>query len=239
MKLIILILVIVAFYFFLINTTIEHVDCLPYEQRVELDAREGIRKALISNHVKGVPDKCPKEVSHMINERKKKQRNILELINFIKNKYINTDKTFNLQNLPVSHNKNNRKYSSLIDKNFSKLINDIKRIFGTDISIIKNKILFSKETDNEFIIYSINKIRYYDKKYSLLTKYYGKIESDMTTNFLPERHYSNKLELIDIDLNLNNKKNNIQMDTPFMSMNEQMEYVKKINEQHMAELEKN
>lgn len=179
--------------------------------------------------------------------------NASELISIIKAEYVDTQYRFNIANLPETSRYPNRNTKHLDNKYIRHIKNNILEwndILKKNYSNIKNPItvdeikpIFITETADEFVIDLYSKLKYLDKTLHLRLKYYGEIErSDDFINHGSDIYILQLTSIRPVTSNeynhtiqsVNQKYNDIS--GPFMSMDEQMNYVRKINKMHQDEL---
>lgn len=175
-----------------------------------------------------------------------KRIKISDLVKFINNNY-SCDIIFNPANNPIiqiSDNLND------IFKNVTKRLKKdiifwnhklLKSYFRTSIDIIDMIPYQINQTNDEFIIEIIihTKIQYQETFLKII--YHGSINKDINffSNDLSNKYIFQflKLSLLTKEMYQNFSQNIKLNENPFMTLNEQMEYVNKINKLHQEEME--
>lgn len=255
MKLIlfIIIIIIVVFIFVVSRIKLYHRDILPTEQQIILKNRAKIRKMLLSNSIKVAPENDTKIYENFSQiQALKNSTNSLEypnyqlpndseLIGIINSDYVDSQYKFNTINLPVTTRCPNKKMSKQDNIYIYLIESDIIKwnsLFNQTFNIIKPEkinLLLITETEAEFILKADAKIIYTTKKIYVELNYYGRIKK--SDDFFNNFHDTYYVQLFDIrqiskDNFKNTKKNSNFCYNPFITMDEQLAYVKKINDMH-------
>lgn len=263
MKLILILVVIVILYFIITQIKVVHINKLPEKQKIELDNKLKLKSILSPNYVKYQPndqiEKNPNKKQYQNQDIHKEHFIQLEnhneidnkfltagnLINIIKTEYLDDQYKFNIANLPVTTYHPNRDTKKMDKKYLKHIKNNIKEWNNILREYTQNKIsvrdiipILIMKTENEFIIKVQVQLIYLNKTLHLQLMYYGQIEKlDDFLNYGSDIYI---LQLIDISP-MSKKEYNMFKEKepdnylPFMTMNEQMEYVDKINKMHAEE----
>lgn len=175
--------------------------------------------------------------------------NASNLLELIRSEYQDDDYRFNLANLPVSThvpNKNtmseDRKFLRAIEKDiysWNKLFQKYFSIENKLITVNELRGSFVQQTSDEFMIVLYASLMYLDKSIHFKLQYYGQILRN--DEFLNNPTTEYPLQLVDIQpirkAEFNNVPvaSNLKEDTPFLSMQDQLAYVDRINEFHLNE----
>lgn len=189
----------------------------------------------LNNHIKKI-----KKIKKKPKKEKIKFMEKTKLIDIIKQKYLNSQYLFNLPNNPVitryptsNFLPQDSKYLKNISANIMKwnniLTSPVNLLFIDNIQPIN--VL---ETDNEFLIKVNVKLIYLNKSFYVQLIYYGLI--DKMDDFFTSQDNTYRLQMVAMD-EINNliyqkSKEPILVELPFMTMEEQMNYVDKINKIH-------
>ncbi|XWV25202.1 hypothetical protein QJ856_gp0570 [Tupanvirus deep ocean] len=263
MKLILFLVIIAVIYFIATRIQVVHSTTLSSAEKKELEERDKVRSLLLSNHIRSVDDDNTNQIKNVENFRQINEYqeyntynnkvneslpNASKLLDIVKEEFLDKQYYFNIPNLPVTtrnsnrntkskdkqyikHIKNNiKEWNDLITQNSSKKYIDIDDI----------KPLFVKETDSEFVITVNIKIYYLKRTIHLQATYYGKI--DRNDDFMNNDSDTYVLQLVQLKpINKNEFNQNFvaanNYTGPFMTMDEQMSYVDKINKMHENEEE--
>lgn len=266
MKLILFLIIVLIIYFIASRIKIVHSKTLSDQEKKDFDERNRVRSLLMTNHIK-----CENIQDKDINKSEKfsnmnttsitntfltddnKLPSIHELLDMIKEEFLDKKYYFNMANLPVTTRYSNYNIKSK-DKKYIKHIknniNEWNEIFDDNqnsdkyIEIKEIKPIFIKETENEFIITINTKLSYLQKTLHIQITYYGQIEEndDFINNDTETDTYI--LQLIqfkpihknDYGQNITAYNNNIH-NSSFITMDEQMAYVNKIKKMHENEEE--
>lgn len=175
-------------------------------------------------------------------EKDTKFPDITQLLNRIKEKYLNTKYLFNLPNNP-STTRYPANQPSQQDHEYLKYIKkDIKtwnNILNTPINIITIKNIHPilvVETSDELLIKVTAELKYLKTIFYLELSYYGLIER--TDDFFTNQNNTIHLQLVEINkININQylqSKQPVTEEAPFITMSEQMAYVDEINKKYEA-----
>jgi len=254
MKLILFLIIVAIIYFIASQIKMVHIGTLPKEERAELNNRSKIKSALQSyircndNHTEkfanlGKKPTYRKEKIETVPEPN--FPNATKLIKTIKSEFLNNQYKFNLARQPVTTrypNKNTKRIDNKYIKHIKKNINAWNNIFTDDYyNIIKVKdirLICIIETTNEFIIKANVQLLYLGKTLHIELSYYGQIEK--SDDFLNGQTDVYQLQLLNIkpitksefEVPVITAKSN---HNSFMTMDEQMKYVDKINRLHQNE----
>lgn len=242
MNIIIILIVIVIIYLFLKCTKVVHVDTLPPDKQKELNNKSKMRSLLLQNHIKNINNVeafSPTMSTDNINIKDKSNYKSSFPLSLIKSRYLDNIYQFNIANLPVtrrylseSPKRIDREYMIKIKMHINHMFtNCLHHNHRIDLHTIQP--YFILETEYDFIIKVAVDLTYHRKNINLLITYYGTIEQ--TDDILNGTSYVNKLQMIDIITTkylpqISNIKYN-----PFITMEEQLQYVKKINDLHVNE----
>ncbi len=165
---------------------------------------------------------------------------------YIDTEYIRNKYRFNITNQPVTSRYPNKytisqdkKYLSKIKKDIRSWNNIFRKYYHTDkklIDILDIKLIFITETDFEFVIQGMIKLSYKNKTMHFRINYYGQINK--TDDFLNGGTNTYMLQLYNLqpisksEFDSKIDAVNLEERTPFMSMEDQMTYVDKINKTH-------
>ena len=264
MKLLLFLVIIIIIYFVMTKINVIHVDSLPPKQRDELNHKNKIKNMLLTNYImfddeqqnyEPKKNKFQENFSQMIdkskiNLRKKfNQQNQnylmpLELLNKIKSEYLDRRHQFNFANLPVTTrypNKNTFDQDKKYLKHITNNINEWNYIFGSNkkMIVLKDiKPIFIMETSDEFWIKANVQLLYQKKTLHLQLTYFGQIEK--SDDFLNGGNDVYILQLVamkpisktEFDQTIKSANENTG---EFMTMDEQLAYVDKINKIHNNE----
>lgn len=175
------------------------------------------------------------------------------LIELIKNEYMESKYRFNVANLPVTTRYSNASTLKLDKKYIKHVRNNIKswnEIFNSfckgnkKIIIISGiRPIFIMETDHEFIIKVLVKIYYQNRSMHLELTYYGEIDTKDDFDNWGSDSYIIQLTSLRPIIKTEYEQNIRAMDAqeidrsgPFLSMKDQMEYVDQINKMHHEEI---
>lgn len=244
MQLLFIILVFILIIFLLYSINVVHITALDPVDRVEIENRDKVRNMLLNKHVKtGSTDQtntktnATNNIIESFNNIKSSHKSndsqyIKKQLSKIKSQYLNHDYKFNISNIPVRHLYHDMLSKSMLAKYTSAIHNSINNL-NTKFNVAETKLLYIQETDMEFIINALVKLSY--KSYNIYIKlsYYGFTNDSTTAD--PTYH----LQLISFDIiserEFNSPKNNRSLDTVFMTMDQQLAYVEKINNMHANE----
>ncbi|AVL94728.1 hypothetical protein ma342 [Moumouvirus australiensis] len=253
MKLIIILFLVVIIFFIIyqIQKPKENVNENIYEKFDETNKKicdnYVSTKIKESNIVSNFNQKFNYNVKKYINPNTSSKRiKISDLVKSINNNY-SCDIIFNPANNPIIQTSDN--FNDILKGVSKRLKKDInfwnykllKFHFKTKINILDMIPYKINQTSNEFIMEIIiyTKIQCQDSFFKII--YYGSINKDL--NFF-SNDLSNKYIIQFVELSLltkemyQNMSQNIKLnENPFMTMNEQMEYVNKINKLHQEEIE--
>lgn len=175
-----------------------------------------------------------------------KPMNIYQILDIITDEYLNDQYQFNLPNKPVTNrypNKNtinsDKKYINHIKENINGWNETLQNEFIDPLRVAGIKLIFIMETEEEFIIKANVKLLYNAKTLHLSLDYYGII--DKSDDYLNGGSDTYIIQLINLkpiqkeEYQNSVKENN--RDGPFMSMNEQMAYVERVNKMHENEFD--
>jgi hypothetical protein len=255
LKLILFLVIIVVIYFLASKIKIIHADTLSHQEKKELDDRNKIRSLLMSNHIRCANPTTNQNVvekfdqsntmtstsEYSINTESNHKLDADEILEIIRNKFLDRQYFFNMATLPVTMryaNTNVRgKYIKHIKNNIGKWNKVLSSLGSEQIEPIEIKPIYIEETEDEFVILANVKLLFLNKTLHLQLTYYGKIEKP--DDFLNGDIDIYVLQLVGIKPISKNEfgQNNytgIPME-PFMSMDEQMAYVNKINKMHANE----
>jgi hypothetical protein len=255
------------------NIKVVHSSELPSVEKKEVQNRQKIRSLLTTNHVKSIEptqatidqpiqienfsllddkpndflfDSGPVYQSNFPNARK--------LLSMIKSEFLEERYIFNIANLPVTtrySNHNSKRLDNKYEKYIKNSISEWNELFNNSdmsnniLSIKKIKLLFIKETENEFVVIGNVQLLYQNKTLHLQITYYGKINKN--DDFINDGIDTCSLQLVNIkpisktefdnSTHSLNKRNSIleSHSGPFISMEEQMAYVNRINKMHQNE----
>jgi len=183
--------------------------------------------------------------------------NASELLYLITSEYLDDEShhgtgqyRFNLANQPVTTrhpNKNqtpkDKKYMKAISRNikgWNELFYKYYQMSGRPLTVKCIKLLFVMETENEFIVKVNASLLYLGKSIHFQITYYGQIDrSDDFLNGNTDVYVLQPVEIRPIPksefavepLPMNENES----DGPFMTMNEQLQYVDRINKMHQDE----
>jgi hypothetical protein len=172
--------------------------------------------------------------------------NISNLVFLIKSEYADVDYRFNVPNQPVTMRYPNRntseqdaKYIKYIRRDIEQWNDLFKKYYQTDKKLIKIngiRLLFIRETTNDFVLTSNVSLSYLGKTLHCELTYYGQIERN--DDFLNGATDMYTLQLVTIKP-ISKSEFNIQVEPndegPFMSMREQLDYVDRMNRIHQNE----
>ena len=184
--------------------------------------------------------------------------NISNLLYLIKSEYRDDQYKFNVANKPVNttNSVTNPKILQEIIKNIKGWNDLFYKYYQSNkkyIKVVGIKPIYSMETEDELYVGVYISIIYINRSIHFIVTYYGKITHDFTfidgdngTRYLlqlvdikpvPKEEFDTTLSTYDkYDISLQNKKNgNMIWSDQFMSMDEQLDYVKKINDMHISE----
>lgn len=165
--------------------------------------------------------------------KKPKNPNIDNLIQSISNNYLDTNYKFNSISLPVTNS-----YASKMDNYYKYHLSNCIDNWNLDLNLNNLKlndckIIFVKETDNEFLVTFNAKLRYKNFTFYTQLKFYGVKER---VEDFDDKEQECVLQLISIKrINDSDYNHVVKKLDPFISMDSQMAYVKKINEMHQLE----
>lgn len=168
-------------------------------------------------------------------ENLNKLPDVHNLINLIKKEFVEESYRFNIAGLPVttknaSRENANKKYL----KHVSNAINQWNNLFSLNQIKVKSIYpLIISETDSEFVLKANVKIIYNEKPVYLQVEFYGKIEK--TDDILNKGKDCYILQLLSARLiPAKSYKSKVQS-SEFMTMEDQLAYVEKVNEMHENE----
>lgn len=233
MKLLLFFIIIFIIYILAILIKVTHVNQLPQNEKTEIETRSKIRSMLMHNHIK-----CQQpNVEHFTDVSKKKKRESPhELLEIIKDEYLDQNYKFNIIGLPVTtRNFNNspidKKYIYHIRNN----INEWNHLSDKIIELLNIKLVFIQETENEFLIKVNVKILYAKKTMHLSLCYHGRIERTDDPINLGNDVYI--FQLVDIKpLSRNDFDTKHLISNQFITMEDQLKYVDRINQMHNNEM---
>ena len=251
MKLIIFLIIIVIIYYLATKIKVVHIDNLPPNNRKELVTRKKIKDVLASSYVKDTSreERMENFVNNLqFDKPKNLPKNLPDahkLVGIIRSEFVDSQYKFNIPNLPQS-TRYCTKYTKKLDDKYleqiKKNINDWNEIFNhEDVILIKGmNPIFVIETGAEFVIKVNVSLLYADKTMHLETEYYGQIEK--CDDFLNGGVDSYIIQLVSIkpikksEYDINPTPADIEdINNPFMSMDEQLNYVNKIKKMHYDE----
>jgi len=260
MKLIIFLLVILIIYLIVTNVKVVHSDTFSATEKKILDDRDKVRSMLLYNHIpcskvdqKNQTNQTPQNkllenyqsLSHTDSFSDSNNDDLptgLELVKLITNEYYQPKYLFNIATKPVTTRYPNP-YNQRKDKKYLKYIkenirdwNDLLPTNKKLIKIVGVKLIFVKETENEFVVDANVKLLYQNQTIHLNVSYYGNIEySDDFLNEVASTCYLQlvRLKIISpIEYDSTKIRENV---SPFISMEEQLAYVEKIKQMHLNE----
>jgi hypothetical protein len=262
MKLILFLIIVAIVYFIATQINVVHMDTFPKQQQSELDNKSKIRSMLLSNYIKCDNKDNNNESSDTIYQKNKETfsqisdissmsktsppngNSLLQKINL---EYVDCQYKFNISNQPVTTrypNKNtehiDKKYTKHIKNNIEEWNEIFKKNWNKKLLHIRSVILlFIMETPNEFLIKANVKLLYLNKTLHLQLTYYGQVEkSDDFFNVGSDIYILQLVEILPLskkEFNISIKSLNEDNFDSFMSMQEQMQYVDKINKMHLNE----
>lgn len=167
------------------------------------------------------------------------------LVDIIREEFVDSQYKFNVPNLPRNTRYCN-KYTKQLDNKYLKQIklniNEWNELFyQNNIIMVKNmKPIFIIETETEFVMKVNVSLLYQEKTMHMELEYYGQIEK--CDEFLEGGCDSYILQLVSIrpirkseyDAEIGTI-NDVNINNPFMPMNEQLSYVDKIKQMHFME----
>lgn len=174
--------------------------------------------------------------------------NASNLLFLIKSEYVDDQYKFNIATQPVTTRNSNRttmiqdkKYLRQIKKDMEGWNELFYKYFQTNqklLAVRELKPIFVTETTNEFVIKLSASVIYLSRPTHFQLTYYGQIEksNEFLNNFGPADTYI--LQLVDIrpipknDFDIIPAAFNGSDNGPFMSMQEQMKYVDRVNRMH-------
>ncbi len=262
MKLLYFLIIIFIIYFIAKHIKVIHVNSLPENQRNELNRKAQFRSMILTvptkddyayqlnttntNHANTTNTNHANTTNEYFDnlEITSETDNIIkpkELLFLIKSEYLNSNHKFNMANKPVTiryPNDNTRnidnKYIKLIIKNINEWNNLLS---NNSLSVKKINLLLIKETEDEFMIQANVKMFYLNKTLHLQLFFYGNIFK--TDDFINFGKNTYNLELMNIKAiskdQFDNMINTYNDSNIFMSMQSQLQYVKKINDMHKNE----
>lgn len=232
-KLIIFIIILLIIYFVITRIKLVHINTLPDEQRTELNNRSKIRSMLVHNHVK-CSDNSTNSLENFVETfLPKKNISIDKFIKIIKSENLDSKYNFNLPSLPVTYqypDSSNKKLFEKYSQHIRKDIDGWKEY--SNFKLTKIRPILIKKTENEFII-TLNVEINLGKTYYLQLCYYGCVSR--SDDFYVGK--STEIQLVGIKrISKSEFSSSVQAsNNPFMSMEQQMAYVKKVNQMHDEE----
>lgn len=237
MKLLIFIIILLALYYIATQIKVVHINTLPESQKNELVNKNKIRDMLKTSYIKSsddVKDTVVREkfskyidpIKYFVNDDTKNSQDVLDKIKF---NFVEKDFIFNVPNLPVTRkNVDSTKYIKFIHNEINLWKSLDPEIYIRDISPID-----MLQTSQEFLIRSNVEISYRENHIYLQTVFYGKIyeRDDILTG--KNRYNLRLVSVRKIDNKSYHSKN--FNDNPFLTMEQQMAYVEKINQMHIDE----
>jgi hypothetical protein len=170
-----------------------------------------------------------------------------ELYILIRSEYVDDQYRFNIPNQPVTTRYPN-KYSFAIDKKFLKHVRDdiegwnelFYKYYQTNeqyIKVVSLKPVYIMETQNEFVTTVNSCISYINKNMYYKLTYYGIIDrNDDFLNGLSDQYTLQLLNIIPISKSEFEVIVTDNDDGPYMTMNEQLQYVDRMNRLHKDEM---
>lgn len=169
---------------------------------------------------------------------------------YIDSTYANNKYKFNITNLPTTNRYPNmdttaedKKYIKQIKHDIMSWNNLFPKYYHTNkrLIIIKSiKLIFIKETEFEFVVQAIVKLSYRNRLMHFQVEYYGQI--NRTDDILNGVGNTTTIKLVGL-IPMSRSDFDIQPDSmyqearsPFISMDEQLKYVNKINQMHLDEM---
>lgn len=162
-----------------------------------------------------------------------------KLIDKIKRFNVEKEYRFNMPSLPVTFQYPDSSNKKLFDKYLKYIPVDIKSwsnsLTGTKIKLLDLRPILVRKTEDEFVLSTNAKLGIGQKIFYAELTYYGK--SNGSDDFY--RPTKTTIQLVNIKrITKENFNQNIRVNNgPFMSMENQMDYVKKINQMHDRENE--
>lgn len=215
MKIFLFIIIIIIIYYIASQIQIVHLDTLSPQNRAEFITKSNIKSMFVTNHIK-----------QKTSQQKIPFPDAQKILEMVRAKYLNPKYKFNLATQPETTRYPNEN-TKIIDKKYYQLIKKNIQEWNKNLVLKKIKLIYINEIPDEFIIVSNIKFFYQNKALCLQVKYYG--QSDYSDEY--------NLQLVAIKPISKKEFDSTGHDEyePFMSMNEQMEYVDKINKMHMEE----
>ncbi|XWV26461.1 hypothetical protein QJ857_gp0608 [Tupanvirus soda lake] len=264
MKLILFLIIIAVIYFIATNIKVVHSTTFSSDEKKELDERNKVRTLLLSNHIRSTDGQNdnyqPKNIESFsqtneyqvndtyYNETIDSLPNATTLLDMIKDEFLDRQYSFNIPNLPVTTRNSNLGTKSKDKKYVLHIKNNIKewnevltqKSSKKYINVDDVKPLFVKETESEFVITVNIRMYYLKRSLHLQATYYGKI--DRNDDFMNDDTDTYILQLVQLKPISKNEFNQNFVAAnnytgPFMTMDEQMAYVNKINKMHENEEE--
>lgn len=244
-------IIIVVIYFILTNIKVVHSSTLPAQDKQELQDRNKIRSMLMSNHIRHIsPDSSTPIAVSTVQPASKpitypSGQNLLAMIN---EDFVDGTYHFNLVNQPVTTRSfdsinNGEHYINHIKSSINEWnhvltrdqIKQCRRDYRTACIVpMQIKPIFIKETIKEFVITVNTKIRYLTKYMYLQLVYYGLISK--SDDFMSNARDTWTLQLIDLKvISPIDYNSSVEKIHPFMTMDDQLSYVEKVNKMHQNE----
>jgi len=232
------VLFLIIIYLIASQIQVFHVSSLPDEQRTELKKRSKTRSRLLKNHI----SVDSKEEFKMLPTKNNPFSNLpypLDLINLIQEEYGNDQYKFNNVNLPVSF-----KYNSDDPTYIRHILRDIQswnrlfpKYYDTEKKLLTVNVVHLtsvQETEAEFVINATASLTYLSRTMHVKLLYYGEIIR--TDNILSKDTNTYILQLISIKpIRKDDFNKKVNESDPFLTMQDQMSYVERINYMHKNE----
>ena len=255
MKLILFLIIIIIIYYVATKIKVVHIDSLPPNNKNELITRKKLKDVLTTSYIKDDNTSKNLRIESFVNDLEfdttsvqkpnahnaYKAYNAYDVLNNIKEEFLDDQYKFNIPNLPQT-TRYCTKYTAHIDNKYVEQIKRNINDWNETISIQGIKPIFIIEAGKEFVMKINVSLLYANKTMHLELEYYGQIER--SDDFLNGGFDSYILQLVSIkpikkseyDINPDAPiaaDNNLDINNPFISMREQLEYVDKINKMHL------
>lgn len=240
MKLIIFLIIVVIIYFIATQIKVVHITTLPTKERTELENKNKLKEMLKPSYIKSFENKentIPQQENFQKQIKNTKEQNSDSLLSIIRSNHLDPNYQFNIANSPINLmnlHKDNMHYDKY-KKYITKEINSWKKIYKNNFQVFNIEPIYIAETLDEFLVKANANINFYGKSLFVQVVYYGMVErSDDPFNTCDKY----KLQLVGIKKISRSEYSTItKIDNPFMTMNEQMEYIAKINQMHAEEFD--
>lgn len=255
MKIVFFLIIIIIVYILALQIKVVHIKSLPEQDRNELKMKSKLKEIMYTNSIKSknklfnnyqnrydLPVRVDLTNSDTLDIND--LPDVTNLIELIKNEFVDSDFKFNISNLPVTTQNCNKftcKNDKYIVKNIREYILKWNELFDNNpiIKILEIKPIFIMKTEREFFVKSFVKLFYNNRSLHLEVVYYAESDKGDDYDSWSDTSYTLYLNSIrpilkadyvySIEKIESIEKNNFG---PFQSLSDQLKYVKKINEKH-------